>query len=793
MGLFSGKTKISVSSVAYNIAGEAASRSNFLKQSLIYLNAAEESVGEKLPRMYLQSLGMKLKKAYKYAATLPQGLPTASVELWEYQEFEDAVQAMLDVEHGIGKYKVTDAYLTQGNTAPAIENYLNSRYGWDSISGLMVNPPAGFASDADVTWTHFPPQNRFGDLTPQVSRTYRIEFRHVAGSAEADLSINVSLDTINNFQSSLLVVLVAKVMESVRSDSTITRAFQAGDVAGTVTTPVITESGSRVTTTTTTVTTTTDGTTTSIRTRIVDASTSEAVSREYVLGTGAWPSLDTLWNNRNTLGNNFFPSIPFRVENEDMLKETLSGTDPFKQTVKLCKLMGMDARQIRDQINDNESVKDIDYAFLVAGANMNTESQAEMEYLFRFWEMCLTEQTNDEGDLSAWEMLAHVSRAKPKTNSLVIQDPESKNGAYKVTIEWDYVKKVLVTGEVSPGARVGQLAMARGTDVTYEYTSKRGRSMMDSTIVSIRRQVTPTQYEELQISGAIHKNDVYKGKTVETLAKDARSDPEEHEGFLIPLHMGIFNTLSLRARTQLAQECIYMVFNCYVKTKQKWYETSAFKWLLTIIIIVVVIFTMGAASGAGAGAIATVWGAGALVAMGVSAALANIIMSMVIGYMVSYLLGRWSAGFVSVFGEKWAGVVMAVIAITVSAYSGGSGFSSANWLQTAVQIIDVASQLFTSYAKGVMLTRQKEFDAFQDQAEEDKKLLEQLSSEFFGENDLVSIDYLLRLQKTLREDSPTTFLSRTLMTGSDVVDITLGQISEMVTLQTTPRLEGVFL
>ena len=117
--------------------------------------------------------------------------------------------------------------------------------------------------------------------------------------------------------------------------------------------------------------------------------------------------------------------------------------------------------------------------------------------------------------------------------------------------------------------------------------------------------------------------------------------------------------------------------------------------------------------------------------------------------------------------------------------------NSAGWLKTAVQIIDEASQLFTAYAKGVMVTRKDEFDAFMDKAEEDQKLLEKLSSEFFGDNDLVSIDYLLELQKTLREDNPTVFLSRTLMTGSDVVDITLGQVTYMTDLTLAPRLQGI--
>ena len=112
MGLFSSKTKISVSSVAYNIAGDAEDRNNFLKQSLVYLTAADESIGERLPRMYLNSLGVKLKRAYKHAASMSQGLPTASIQLWDYQDFEDTVQTLLDIEYGTGRCKVEDAYIT---------------------------------------------------------------------------------------------------------------------------------------------------------------------------------------------------------------------------------------------------------------------------------------------------------------------------------------------------------------------------------------------------------------------------------------------------------------------------------------------------------------------------------------------------------------------------------------------------------------------------------------------------------------------------------------------------------
>ena len=794
MGLFSGKTTIQVSSVTYNMAGDVDGRQNFLRNTLTYLVAADESIGERLPRMYLNSLGVKLKRAYKHAALMPQGLPTSSMQLWEYNQLEEAVQDILDDEFGPNTYKVEDAYISEGGRSATIERYLNDVYGWDSVTGLMTNPPAGFASNADVIWKAPPPprykQNAYEDGIENISFNYVIEFRHAAENNDPDLTLEVGLATISAYTVTQLVALVSKNTISTRSDLTTSRAFADGDVTGTTTNTTTNTVGSQVTTTVTTTFVTTDGTTTTTRIRIVDTTNGIRESKSYDLGTGQWPTLDTLWTSRSDIEQTFFPSIPFRLDNKDTLADNQSETQSYKDTVKLCSLMGLDAIQIRDQINDNDSIKDIDYAFLQPGVNMNTESQAEMAYLFEFWDLCRQRSTNTQAKHEEWTSIIAAVRSKPATNSLVIQDPQSKDGAYKITIEWDYINRTTVAGMINPEADVGDYDIIRGSTVTHELGATENRWQVDSTVVSIRKQISLTHYEQISISGAVHKNDVYQGKVVETLAKDSRADPKKNEGFLIPLHMGIFSSMSLVNRTQLAQECMYLIFNCYVKVKQKWYQTGIFKVILAIILIIITVVTWGAATPA----TTAIWGAATLATtIGISIALANLIMSFVIGYLISYLLGKWKNGFISVFGKKWAGVIMVVVQIVATAFTGGgASLSSANWLQTAVQIINVASQLFTAYAKGVMAVNADRFEEWMKKAEEDKKLLNKLSSDFFGDNDLVSIDYLLQLQKTLREDTPTVFLSRTLMTGSDVVDITLGQISEMAEMNLQPRLQGIY-
>lgn len=783
MGLFSGKTKISVSSVAYNIAGDADERLNFLKHSLIYLRAADESIGSSLPRMYLDSLGVKIRTAYRYAAGLPQGLPVASRQLWRPQDFVDGVQAIVDAESGPGTMLVQDASITETNTAPLVERHLNRKYRWDSVTGLMANPPAGILPNADITWFYEPPQDLMGDASPKIYRSFTIEFRNNPDSEDPDHTEKVSINAQETYHNARLVALISRITSSVRSTTTADRPYAPGDTNGTTSSTSVTQNGGARTTTTTTVTTVTDGTTTSVTTRIEDRTQHEAESRDFILGNGTWGSLDSIWFNRDAVEQTYFPSIPLRIDNDDVLDDKHKNTNSFKQTKRLCRLLGMDALQIRDQINDNPNIKDIDYAFLVCGANMNTQSQAEMAYLFRFWEHCMSDQMVEETEFNAWTALLKESRAMPPQNSVVIEDPESKNGAYKITISWDFIKKVTVSGRIVPDAKVGQYAIIHGATQEYDYGDFPHRNLVDSTVVSIRRQVSETHYEEIRVSGAVHRNDVYKGKTVETLARDARIDPEEHGGFVVPLHMGIFGTLPMVTRTQLAQECVYLIFNCYVKTKQKWYQTGAFKILLAIILIVVVIVTWGTTSA---------WAAGtwmALGATGTAAVFVALAVSMAIGYMASYLMGRWSAGLASIFGEKWARYIQVIVSVVVSWATGN--WSNLNWLQTAVRILDVATQLFAAYTADKLSGMQASMLAFQDEIKEEWDKLKALTETVFGAPDLVSIDYLLHLQKTLRDDAPDVFLTRTLLTGSEVVALTLEQIPTMVENTISTPLAGL--
>ena len=77
-------------------------------------------------------------------------------------------------------------------------------------------------------------------------------------------------------------------------------------------------------------------------------------------------------------GVNYMPALILRYGGRDFLDPNSSGeytwlgnvvktgnTELYKSTKKILKLMGVEAEDLRKQINDNESIEDIDHAFVV--------------------------------------------------------------------------------------------------------------------------------------------------------------------------------------------------------------------------------------------------------------------------------------------------------------------------------------------------------------------------------------------------------------------------------------------
>lgn len=336
---------------------------------------------------------------------------------------------------------------------------------------------------------------------------------------------------------------------------------------------------------------------------------------------------------------------------------------------------------------------------------------------------------------------------------------------------------------------VGTRTVERGDDQWEELSVKRGN--FSETI--FRWQISNTQYQELRIYGLEHDNYVYDGKYTETTATQALADEEESD-FLIPMHYPTVQEMSLVDTTQLATCNQMLVINAYETVTQKWYERGIFKIIGTVILAVVAavvfpgIFVGGilgsnAALGAGLGLTGT-----AAIAVG---AAVNAIVAIVVTMVIEQ-------GAIAIGGEKWGRVLSVIVSFLVmSAFANFSqtGQFGINWGQmmraeNILKLTQVAAKAYTAYVQGEMIEIQAEMEENREEYEEESAELKRLWKELGITGPVINPMILTDAFETYRAETSDQFMDRTLMTGSDVVEMSHDMVYRYAEMNTKLPLLG---
>jgi hypothetical protein len=372
---------------------------------------------------------------------------------------------------------------------------------------------------------------------------------------------------------------------------------------------------------------------------------------------------------------------------------------------------------------------------------------------------------------------------------------------FHMIVSWSSIEESTHVGLGKPDAKMGDLWWTRGETVEYTeflYGGKNGAGEGFRTLkreyVILNWQDSLTTYRSIALHGLAHNNIVYKGKGVETTAIEALDDPDE-SGFLVPLHDGIMKLLSLKDSTQMATACTYVVFNCYQVVKQKWYQTTWFKVVLIIAVVVFTVVTAGAGSPSvgllgPAAAVGASLGAAATVAVLVGT-IANAIAAMLLTKIIMM-------GATALFGEKVGAIVGAVASIVAIAYGSGqisaSSGMAANFssLATAENILKLTMSAGKGYAEyiqsGIQETLTKTDELLANYEDESRRIA-QAYKDNLGDNGLINIDPMaLTNALGFIPEASKDFLARTLLTGSDIADMTSSMISNFAAMTTTVEL-----
>ena len=536
---------------------------------------------------------------------------------------------------------------------------------------------------------------------------------------------------------------------------------------------------------------------------------------------GGSAMLDNMFMAGENVGS-FFAPILVRYEN-NFLSPSYMSTVYERGKKALKKATNGDLDDLIARIADNNDLGDIDHAFVIFGVSLNTPSNDARNYIFNFFDAMLQRYPgiSPGGDLLAYQqaMIAAELRYeewwnyvgqiedRPKLLPPPIEPRSSISIScnrsdidFDITLEWNYMESIAGPGLGRPGAKMGDVWITKGnsTIVTQTILGKNiSYEVVPETKEEIRiyKQVAPDSYRYIKIQGLKHLNRVYKGKAVQTYAWEALDDTEE-SGFIIPLHDELFREMPIIKATEFATANTYLMFNCYKVVKKKWYQTGVFAIILIAIIVVISIwFPPAGAAAAGSGVLGTGAAVGGALGLSgtaaiVAGAIANAIAAMIIMNLITEVA-------TSLFGEKVGAVVGAIAGIMTlqvgAAMANGASMATAfSGLMNPVNIM----RLMTAAGKGYAEYLQKSSEEFamktQQTLEEYEGALEEISSkmkELVGTNGAV-IDPLAFLDSTngtFGAESRDSFLARTLMTGSDVAEMSIDLISEFtnITLDTS--------
>lgn len=539
----------------------------------------------------------------------------------------------------------------------------------------------------------------------------------------------------------------------------------------------------------------------------------------YAEGSGS-ASMDAMFRSGDSVGS-FFPPIFVRYDNKFLSNSYKP--DLYKLGSKAFeKATGSEITLLVDQLRQNDSLSDIDHAFVVFGASLNSPSTNACRYIFDFFSAMLRDNPTVAAggniadyrsalehtrlSVNQYEIWADTSEGEapkivappPSPRTSIIYSSNRTDIDFYFKIEWKAMTSTSGSGLAKVGAKPGECWISKGTD--FGISKKLFGLGKLSTVISeslqgitITYQESANSWKRLTIQGLKHTNRVYKGKAVEISAWEALDDTEE-SGFIIPLHESIFREMPLTKATQFATANSYLVLNCYKVVKKKWYQTGIFAVILIVVMIVVSIYFPPAA-GAGGGLLGSGAAVGGAIGLsGTAALIAGAAINAIAAMVVINLITKIAT---EVFGEKIGSIVGAVAAVFVmqvgTAVSNGASMASAfSGLMNPVNLLRLTNAVGQGYQGYLQASTAELMGKTQEVLEDYEGAMGEISSKMYellgSEQGVVDpLAFLDSTNGTIGAESRDSFLARTLLTGSEIADMSMELITEFtnITLDTS--------
>lgn len=533
-------------------------------------------------------------------------------------------------------------------------------------------------------------------------------------------------------------------------------------------------------------------------------------------------------------GGEYFPFVPLKTDLKPGKKarqvfvDNATFPDLYKANVSLMrKVSGKNTYdEMLEKLKESDGSKDINYAYVFFGVSINTPDTSAMVYLFKFFRAMMGTGTGDPAYVSfeaAWKR-AEESAKNWNAWYLAQSDPDSplfglvepsilpypsapsttvslrSNNKFNLDyrVSWNGMKLVKGTGRATPKIKTHYGAMAKGKKSDFNETGWLGfrlANVIGSKInpagdeIIIYYQIDQNNWEAIHIYGLTSLNMIYGGKGVYKTARE-EMDNKEESGLIIPLNDAVFRSMSLVAATQMTTGCMYMVINTYQTWDKKYWQTDWFKVIIIVIIVALTVFSGGAAaplSGTIGGMAATTVGL-----TGIAAMVFAVVVNAIAGMIISRIL---TAAATAIFGEQVGMIIGAIASIVamnaMNSFAAGQqfnimdAFNGDNLIKLTSTIASDFGKLYAQETTKLIADTQTMMAEYKVKSEEYKNAY----NEEFGNRALLDPLKFLDSSEQLYFENSSAFLTRTLMTGSDISGLSMDAIGMLTEIGTSVNLE----
>jgi hypothetical protein len=557
----------------------------------------------------------------------------------------------------------------------------------------------------------------------------------------------------------------------------------------------------------------------------------------YEMGSGN-ASLDALQEVRVTIPE-FYPFIPLRYNNL-YINESPYGVDFPKYQEAYEKSTGGDIRDILTSIDDNPSVGDIDHAFLTFGVELNTEEREGRRYTYEFMKTLRVSQNDGYSGIPNWEenneyfvyyadytdwskdqldsgsprygqpAPTAVPFPSPRISKLDLKNTnDAATVKFNTSIEWVFITESSGVGQGKAGAVLNDFwwenfdTIQISTESLEAYKTKAAEKGLKISAEGVTHsrlywQVSDSNYSYLDLFGMVHVNMIYKGKSVRISTKEALDD-EDVTGFVVPMHYPTVKNIPLTWSNELAKSNKIIILNSYEVVKTRWYEKGIFKVIIAVILAVIVALIFPPAAGllgpnAFVGA-SMGYAAGSTAAI-VAGAAANAIAAI-------FLTQAISTVSVELFGEKWGKLIASIVTVMVAGMASNyhqTGNFAMDWgkfmrVDNLIGMTDSVATGVQGYAADEVSSIQEDMEDAKEEYEDDVqsiiKRMEELGSSGVDLDPLMFVQQDNSDNRNVTSEPSENFLRRTLLTGSDIAEMTHAMIDDFVEISLTlPEANG---